>query len=154
MTRTIPLKGIYGIDKEVIVDDDDYEFLFSQSLYADKRGYVYIKIKRDKFLLHRFILGIHGKVEPMIDHKNRNRLDNRKSNLRECTNSQNQANTRSWKGKDSKGVYFSQGKWVARIMVKGIRKYVGRFADKDDALREYQKESINNFGEFAYQKEE
>lgn len=154
MTKSIPLRGQYGTGKSVIVDDEDYEYLHDKVLYADKREFVYIKIGRNKYLLHRFILDIHGKIEPMIDHRNHNRLDNSRNNLRECTNSQNQANTKSWEGRDSKGVYFCRGKWVARIMVNGIRKYIGRFLDKDEAIREYQKESISSFGEFAYQKEE
>lgn len=150
MTKYMQLHGMYGTGKVTLLDDEDYEKINGKVVYADKRGYIYIAVNGERHLLHRYILGIHGQREPLVDHKDHNRMNNQKSNLRKCTNSQNQANTKSWGGREFKGVYFFRNKWVARIMVNGERIYLGRFESKEDAIQAYNESSYKHFGEFAY----
>lgn len=150
MSKLIELTGKYGRGKFAIVDDEDYGLVSQYKWSMSKRGYVSCHIHYKKVYLHRFIFGLDDFDGIMVDHKKGNRLDNRKSQLRRCNNSQNQANTKSWKGKKHKGIYFCKNKWVARIMVNGIRTYLGRFENKEDALLVYNKESKRNFGEFSY----
>lgn len=151
MTKYLELTGQYGTGKFSMVDDEDYEKLLEFPCHADKRGYVYIVIHGKNVLLHRYILGIAGTGSPMVDHRDTNRLNNQKSNLRKCTNSQNQANTKSWGGRETKGVYFFRNKWVARIMVRGVRVFLGRFENKEEALGVYKQAANKHFGEFAYE---
>jgi hypothetical protein len=152
MSRLIELNGKFGVGLRAIIDDEDYEKVSSLRWKADHRGYVYTNMGSKRVYLHRFISELDefdGVI--LFDHRNGNRLDNQKHNLRKCTNSQNQANTKSWENKDSKGVYFFNNRWVARIMVDGNRKYLGRYESKQEAIDKYNEASIMYFGDFSYQ---
>ena len=86
------------------------------------------------------------------DHVNRNGLDNRRSNLRPATKSQNMANAISRGGSSRfKGVLWdkARGKWKAqgKVNYKGI--CIGRFDLEEDAARAYDAWAIKAFGEFA-----
>tara|TARA_R110002167_G_scaffold20176_2_gene74155 strand:+ start:1039 stop:1545 length:507 start_codon:yes stop_codon:yes gene_type:complete len=88
-----------------------------------------------------------------VDHINRNRLDNRTSNLRPCTVSQNNANRKgSNKTSRYKGVSKckSTGKWVVRISNGGKYLSGGRFLEEKEAAKKYNEMAIKIFGEFAY----
>ena len=90
-------------------------------------------------------------------------MDNRKSNLRICTRSQNNANAQSKTGVSKyKGVYRSKSKktrkdgsvhvwyrWCAEIKGNHKRIYIGRFINEDDAGRAYDKAAKELFGEYA-----
>jgi hypothetical protein len=109
--------------------------------------------------LHRMIIDVPGGM--MVDHINGNRLDNRRCNLRVCTNRQNcQNQTIARKDNTSgyKGVSYSRRhrKWRAWIAAgslrsNGTRKNVslGYFADAADAARAYDAAARLHFGEFA-----
>ena len=91
----------------------------------------------------------------LIDHINHEKLDNRRSNLRICTTSQNCANMnikRKNRGISGfKGVrYHSKNKnWNARITIKRKEIHLGCFTDKDVAAKAYDLAAIKYFGEFA-----
>lgn len=95
-----------------------------------------------------------GRKDIVIDHRNRNSLDNRRSNLRICTIQLNNANRRKQSKpctSQFKGVYFNKqySRWMARI--KYWKKYIflGRFDEEKDAARAYNKKAKELFGEFA-----
>ena len=67
----------------------------------------------------------------LIDHINRNRTDNRISNLRSVTYQQNRFNTQA------KGYCFKSNKWVASIGLNGMDIYLGRFQSKEEAKKAY-----------------
>jgi len=96
--------------------------------------------------LHRLIMGLDG---PNVDHKNNNGLDNRRSNLRHCTQSQNMANCRQRNQARYRGVWKKSGRYRALIAVAGKRKYVGSAATAEEAARLYDEAAKKNFGEFA-----
>lgn len=136
--------------KVAIVDDEDYETLiqFTWSAHRSRNcWYARTRIQGMQFGMHELVLG-----EKYVDHINRNGLDNRRENLRFCTNSQNQMN----KGKQS-GSYYSRYKgvtrhrsgWMVRIQVNGKRIQVGYFKVEEDAAVAYNMAALKYHGEFA-----
>jgi len=108
--------------------------------------------KRKTIHLHRFIM--NAKKGEEIDHINHDGLDNRKSNLRICSSSQNAMNRRKKKGCCSiyKGVTFwtERGKWKAQITNKKKCINLGLYELEKEAALSYNKAAKKMFGEFAY----
>jgi len=155
MVKTIPLT----LGKVALVDDEDYDELNKFKWYAHKdhnweRWYVvrheYVNRKQKTILMHQQITGFKHK---MIDHVDRDGLNNKKSNLRPCTQSQNAKNRSMLKNNTSglRGVHYDKKrkKWIAQIEKdeKGI--YLGGFIDKEDAGRAVDKKSKELYGEFV-----
>jgi hypothetical protein len=119
------------------------------------RGYIQIHVQGHGYLAHRLAwLYVHGEWPTTgIDHINGKTDDNRISNLRLATHSQNGANAKRYASNTSgfKGVYWNTqvGKWNASIRVKGKRKFIGHFASVEDAARAYRSAAVHHFGEFA-----
>jgi hypothetical protein len=89
----------------------------------------------------------------LVDHRNLNGLDNRRSNLRLATHGENNQNKRKRKGASSRyiGVSFEKRikKWSARIMYKGKAIWLGNFKNEIDAALAYDKAARKYYGEFA-----
>lgn len=152
--KTIPLtKGF-----EAIVDDDDYDELIKNSWCIGNDGYacrgIRLKDKTSRLVrMHRQILDLKLHDGKQVDHINKNKLDNRKENLRICTPSQNQHNRPINKNNKSgyKGVTFHKGsgKWHAQIMVNRKNRYLGSFSLPEEAYECYCKEAQILHKEFA-----
>jgi hypothetical protein len=118
-------------------------------------GHRQINIGKCLVLAHRLAwFYMTGKIpNGEIDHKNRNRDDNRWDNIRESTRSTNCANKEKPATNTSgfKGVSLHKrtGKWQATVKVNGKVKYIGMFADKVEAAAAYAKAANEAFGEFA-----
>ena len=88
-----------------------------------------------------------------VEHKDLNRSNNKISNLREATRSQNMANGSLQSNNKSgyRGVCWrkSSKKWLAQIHVDGKKYWLGTFRDKKDAHKAYQNAAEKYFGEFA-----
>lgn len=89
-----------------------------------------------------------------IDHKNWNKLDNRRENLRICNRNQNGANLFVKRRNKSgfKGVSWknSHSKWCAQIKTKHKVVYLGLFLKKEDAAAAYNEAATKIHGEFAF----
>lgn len=101
--------------------------------------------------MHRVIAGTpKGRF---TDHMNRDRLDNRRSNLRVATQAQNQFNRDAVHGSRSKfkGVDFmpKKGKWRARISDGKDRSFLGLFQTELEAAAAYDVASVAAHGAFA-----
>jgi len=105
--------------------------------------------------MHRVIL--NAQAGQIVDHKNRNRLDNRKTNLRFSTHAENSYNQIKHSNNTSnfKGVSFekSSSKWVARIGLSydGYRTMntIGRFTCPLEAAKAYDIMARTLYGQFA-----
>lgn len=127
-------------DKEVTIDDADYELVSSYRWRLSNTGYAVVGMRNNgiyKVLqMHRLINATPDNMQ--TDHINHNTLDNRKSNLRTVTASQNQlnrvlqSNNRSgytgvrWNKKDRR--------WIAFISKEGKRTHLGSFTSLNKAI--------------------
>lgn len=88
----------------------------------------------------------------MTDHWSGDGLDNRRDNLRPCTNQLNQANRRKQKGSSRfKGVCWvpRENRWVAQIQVNKKHHHLGYFTNEEEAAEAYRLAAMKHFGEFA-----
>lgn len=143
-------------DTFALVDDEDFEemnaitwtavkFRNSRTLYAQAGR------EGKGIYMHRLLLNL-SKGEKG-DHRDRNGLNNTRSNLRRCTHSQNMQNRPLPKNNKSgyKGVYWRKEnrRWQALIGVNGKQKYLGKFFCLIKAAKAYDMAAIKYYGEFA-----
>lgn len=121
-------------------------------------GYRKIRINDKQYLEHRLVwLWHHGHFPRILDHIDRDPLNNRIENLRLCDESQNAANSGPPIHNTSgyRGVCYdsAKGNWKVRIslVVNGerVRQYVGSFATADEAAIHYNLRMREWFGDYA-----
>lgn len=144
--------------KVALVDDDVYEWAVKLKWQAHYEGNVWyatrsVKLPRPALLrMHRMILSAPDGVP--VDHINRNGLDNRRENLRLCTQSENMANRGPEKDNalGLKGVSWDKvnKKWRAQIRWHGKSKAIGRYNSPEEAARAYDAAARELHGEFAW----
>lgn len=150
---------------KVLIDDDDYEKIIGHNWKIAKTNY--IKDKKIYFrynehdinnkticiYLHRFILGLTLHDGIITDHINGDTLDNRKSNLRKCSEKQNSMNKKKYKNNKTgyKGVCYdkSRNKYKAQIQLDKKCLYLGRFINPQDAYSAYCDASKKYHGEYG-----
>lgn len=143
-----------------IIDDEDFEEISKHQWFAvpaktkkHRNGldfYAAAKINSKSVRMHNFILKPSKGYE--ADHIDGNFLDNRRSNLREATRSQNCQNRKPRNDKvhsKYKGVDFHKGKYRARVTKNGKTKELGYFASEEEAARAYDQAASNLFGAFV-----
>ncbi len=159
MVKLLSTHGVLCIGtSEFLFDIEDLPLIESRSWYRDKDGYLvssYFYNGRRRFVrFHRIV--IRAKEGQFVDHINKNRADNRKQNLRCCNRAENDRNRNPYSTNTSgvSGVYFDRqrGKWTASISYNKKRLFIGRFVDKDDAIRARLEKEAELFKEFAPQR--
>ena len=117
-------------------------------------GYVKIKVNGKIYAAHRlawlYMTGAFPDQE--IDHINGDGTDNRFSNLREASRTENNRNTKVRKNNTSGFKRVSKnrhGKWVAHIHAEGRQHYLGAFDTPEAAHEAYCTAAKTFYGEFA-----
>lgn len=139
MTKQIELTQ----GKHTLVDSDKFDWLNQWKWYAIKRPNIYYAVRKDKrtdaqIFMHREVLGLTHNDEKTTDHKNRDGLDNRLSNLHVVSTSENARNHRLNSNNTSgfSGVYWlkTKNRWQVRIGINKKRIYLGSYSQIDDAI--------------------
>lgn len=136
---------------EILFDKQDINIINLRKWDTAGR-YAKAKIKDKTVLLHRLI--VDPPANKYVDHINGNTYDNRRSNLRICTNSENQSNKHvSYGQSEYKGVSRSGDRyrkpWRATIKSKGKTISIGVFWTEEEAARAYDAKAKELFGDFA-----
>jgi hypothetical protein len=140
-----------------IVDAADYPYVSQFSWYEHHTGYV-LRTVRVGGKKTTITLGVDLLKPPdgfEVDHKDNNKLNNTRSNLRLATRAQNMMNIGKRRGTYSsrfKGVSLmreNNNRWRAYIQQNKKKLYLGIFATEEEAARAYNEAAMREYGEFA-----
>lgn len=139
-----------GLEYTCLFDKRDKK-LVSRYRWSLSHGYAVTSIKGKTVYFHRLIMGIVDRPDVEADHRNHNRLDNRRANLRACTRAENRRNARGLPGTSQfKGVYRDLNQWHSQIGHEGRVFNLGRFRSEITAGKVYDKAAKELFQDFAF----
>ena len=145
--------GYTSKGEEFYFDKEDFDLIKDYCWCVDKDGYV---IARDAdtnkmIKMHRLVMNASEGMD--IDHRHRKTNDNRKSQLREVTRSQNLMNRGIREDNTSSvtGVSWhkARSKWRAYITINGKTKHLGFFINKEEAIEARLKAELELYGTFS-----
>ena len=149
----VPLGGIHGAGKFAIVDRADLPIIQPYIWRLSNVGYPITRVRSGRSgleYMHRIIMDF---PKGEVDHRNGNKLDNRRGNLRLATRSENQANNSLQSNNTTgfKGVYRfrNTGRYTASISINKKIVYLGVFDDPVDAAMAYDSAAVEHYGDFA-----
>lgn len=158
--KQIELSGKRGAGKFALVDDEDYEELNKFRWYYNQHGYVtrvslVREGRRDKkhIQIHRVIMKTPRGMD--TDHRDGDKLNNQKINLRICNRMQNSRNSKIQLNNKSgfTGVHNHCGKWQANITINKKRIVLGSYRNIEDAIIKRREAVLKYFGEYAHRLE-
>jgi hypothetical protein len=133
---------------EFVVDKEDWDRLKKHTWYETPKGYFQSRISGRLVRIHRFILGVTDEKN-LVDHINRKKTDNRKSNLRIVNAQQNQWNRATPRNNQSghRGIFFvaKSSKWRVTIQ----NKVIGHYDTYEKAVEVRLQEEKKRYGKYA-----
>lgn len=157
--NTYDLSGDYGIGytskgEEFYFDLEDYDKIEPYNWHKDSNGYIVASLNKHT-KMHRLVMGATN-PDIKVDHIYHNKFDNRKSQLRLVSDSQNQQNRGIIQSNTSghTGVYWhkNKNKWESLIAINRKLKYLGMFDDYAQAVKVREKAEKEYFGEYRFKK--
>lgn len=146
--------------KFAIVDDNMFDYLNQWKWYAIKCRYCFYAARsigkhphQKQIRMHRVIMNTPKGMG--TDHRNHNGLDNKESNLRICTNAENQHNQTLQNNKKKTSKYKGMSwatkrkRWVVAIKLHNISIHIGYYHNEIEAAKSYDVKAKELFGEFA-----
>lgn len=134
------------------LDAEDYQTYMFKTAYIAENGYIFVQMPKSK-TEHLHVL-IQGKKEGyIVDHENRDKLDNRKLNLRHITSAHNRTNSSQVNGTSKyRGVSFDKRtkKWRVDMLLNGVAKTVGYYPTELVAAEKYNFYAVLYNGNDAY----
>jgi hypothetical protein len=153
-------------------DDIDYDFITTNKLKlylfkAANTNYVRVCYKGDTVAIHRVILGCNIGDGKIVDHIDRNGLNNCRSNLRFCNASQNSANRTPYGASKYLGVTYvpkvkrfikkhnaviqfdNKKPWRTKIVHNKKNIHIGYFKSEIDAAKAYNEAAKKYHREFS-----
>ena len=142
VVKLLPLAGRSGHNRFALVDEDVYTWAISFRWYVNQRGYIHRNRRRAEnelsqtVRLHNLILP--PEVGQVVDHINRDPLDNRRVNLRLVSPAQNAMNRGVREGSSRfRGVSGHSGRWQSKLRIDNHELRLGRYSSERDAARVY-----------------
>jgi hypothetical protein len=116
---------------------------------VNAEGYLVWTFEYDTYYAHRLAWKIKTGTEPpeVVDHINRNRSDNRWSNLRAADNMSNRGNVTPWGNRCLPGVQTRGQKFYAKIGANGTQIYLGAYDTEMEAHQAYRTAHLHYWGE-------
>jgi phage-related minor tail protein len=151
-----------NMEMYALVDDEDYKRLNKYKWRMNKRGYACTSVwlkgtgKGTVLLMHRLVLNTPKGMD--TEHRDQNKLNNQKSNLRVATRSQNMMNVirknnpaahSKYKGVSKLNRPNLKNKWLAYIRMDYKMHYFGYYATQEEAAHVYNQAAEQLFGDFA-----
>jgi len=141
-----------------LVDDEDFDKLNKSKWSINRHGKNYYRPKNSRNMLMSRII-MNPPKGMVVDHINHDTLDNRKCNLRICSQTENMMNKKLYKNNEigfkgvSKTISKYKGKerisYVAQLKSDNDKRYLGIFKNPIDAAKKYDEAVIKHFGEFG-----
>ncbi len=154
----VPIRNQAGaVIAEALVDDADASSVLGHAWHLSQ-GYARTQVpliprvgRRRQRPVYMHVMIAETPIGMVTDHVDGNRLNNSRANLRVCTYSQNAMNKRATSASGHKGVswHAASGKWMARVGVGGISRFLGVFPCPKQASDAYWNAAQLLHGEYA-----
>ena len=145
--KVITLKG-----DVILADAEEASKIMQYSWCVSVQGYAVANIGTRVVKMNRYVLGLAECEGKIVDHINRNKLDNRKCNLRFCTLKENARNVSVAKSSKTQvlGVRRTDhGKFNVRIVADGVEHHIGNYDTIEEAIQARHKAELKYHGDFA-----